>query len=114
MVTNYDQKCQKCLRMIWHDFIEKLLFLGKKYSFISLFYVLKIQPIRPWYSYDKPASPTLFTLKKINSQLNFINSEKATKFYEISTLLLSVCTVDKSKVEISQNFVAFSEYTNFI
>jgi hypothetical protein len=26
---------------------------------------------------------------------------------------LSVCTVDKSKVEISQNFVAFSEYTNF-
>ena len=32
---------------------------------------------------------------------------------EISTLLLSVCTVDKSKVEIEQNFVAFSEYTNF-
>ena len=30
-----------------------------------------------------------------------------------STLLLSVCTVDKSKVEISQNFVAFSEYMNF-
>ena len=24
-----------------------------------------------------------------------------------------MCTVDKSKVEISQNFVAFSEYTNF-
>ena len=45
--------------------------------------------------------------------LQFIYSEKATKFCEISTLLLSVCTVDKSKVEISQNFVAFSEYTNF-
>jgi hypothetical protein len=28
-------------------------------------------------------------------------SEKATKFCEISTLHLSVCTVDKSKVEIS-------------
>ena len=42
-----------------------------------------------------------------------MNSEKATKFCEISTLLLSVCTVDKSKVEISQNFVAFSEYTKF-
>ena len=40
-------------------------------------------------------------------------SEKATKSSEIS-LLLSVCTVDKSKVEISKNFVAFSEYTNFI
>ena len=24
-----------------------------------------------------------------------------------------VCTADKSKVEISQNFVAFSEYMNF-
>ena len=45
--------------------------------------------------------------------LKFIYSEKATKFCEIFTLLLSVCTVDKSKVEISQNFVAFSEYTNF-
>ena len=46
--------------------------------------------------------------------VKFIYSEKATKFFEISTLLLSVCTVNKSKVEISQNFVAFSEYTNFI
>ena len=99
--------------MIWHDFIEKLLFLGKKYSFISLFYVLKIQPIRPWYSYDKHASPTLFTLKKINSQLNFIYSEKATKFYEISTLLLSSAVPVKSKVETSQNSVTFSEYMNF-
>ena len=35
------------------------------------------------------------------------------KFCEISTLLLSVCTVDKSKGKISQNFVAFSEYMNF-
>ena len=26
---------------------------------------------------------------------------------------MDVPTVDKSKVEISQNFVAFSEYTNF-
>ena len=45
--------------------------------------------------------------------LKFIYSEKATKFCEIFTLLLSVCTVDKSKVKISQNFVAFSEYMNF-
>ena len=28
-------------------------------------------------------------------------------------LILTVCTVVKSKVEISQNFVAFSEYMNF-
>ena len=47
------------------------------------------------------------------SILKFIYSEKATKSCEISTLLLSVCTVDKSKVEISKNFEAFSENTNF-
>ena len=47
------------------------------------------------------------------SVIKFIYYEKVTKICEISTLLLSVCTVDKSKVEISQNFVAFSDYTNF-
>ena len=45
--------------------------------------------------------------------LKFIYSEKATKYCEISTLFLYECAVDKSKVEISPNFVAFSEYTNF-
>ena len=44
--------------------------------------------------------------------VKFIYSEKAT-FYEISTLYLTVCIVVKFKVEISQNFVAFSEYMNF-
>ena len=39
-----------------------------------------------------------------HTQLKFIYSEKATKFCEISTL---------SMVEISQTFVAFSEYMNF-
>ena len=43
----------------------------------------------------------------------FIYSEKATKFCEISTLLLSYVVSVRSKVEISQNFVAFSEYMNF-
>ena len=45
--------------------------------------------------------------------VNFIYSEKATKFCEIFPLLLTVCTVVKSKGKISQNFVAFSEYMNF-
>ena len=45
--------------------------------------------------------------------LTFIYSEKATKFCEISTLLLSYVVPVKTKVEISQNFVAFSEYMNF-
>jgi hypothetical protein len=46
-------------------------------------------------------------------QLKFIYSEKAAKFCEISTLLLSYVVPVKSKLEISQNFVAFSEYMNF-
>ena len=35
------------------------------------------------------------------------------KFCEIFTLLLSYVALVKSKVKISQNFVAFSEYMNF-
>ena len=37
--------------------------------------------------------------------LKFIYSEKATKFCEISTLLLAGTRLNKSKVEILQNFV---------
>ena len=45
--------------------------------------------------------------------VKFVYSVKATKFCEISTLqLLSTVHTDKSKVEISQNFVAFSDYMN--
>jgi hypothetical protein len=40
-------------------------------------------------------------------------SEKATKFCEIFPLLLTVCTVVKSKGKISQKILAFSEYMNF-
>ena len=49
----------------------------------------------------------------IGKRIKFAYSEKATKFCEISTLLLSTVYTDKSKVEILQNFVAFSEYMNF-
>ena len=45
--------------------------------------------------------------------IKFIYSEKATKFCEIFTLILTGTTYDKSKVKISQNFVDFSEYMNF-
>ena len=45
--------------------------------------------------------------------LKFIYFEKVTKFCETFTLLLTGTTQDKSKVKISQNFVAFSEYMNF-
>ena len=49
----------------------------------------------------------------LKTTLKFIYSEKVTKFFEISTLLLSYVVPVKSKVEISQNLVAFSEYMNF-
>ena len=52
-------------------------------------------------------------LMKMYNLLKFIYSEKATKFFEISTLLLSYVVPVKSKVEISQDFVAFSEYMYF-
>ena len=45
--------------------------------------------------------------------LKFIYSEKDTKFCEISTVDLSYEVTVKSAVEISQNFVPFSEYMNF-
>ena len=51
--------------------------------------------------------------KNLHKYIKFIYSEKATKFCEISTLLLSYVMPVKSKVENSQNFVAFSEYLNF-
>ena len=55
-----------------------------------------------------------FLSRKISEGLvKFIYSEKATKFCEIYPLLLTVCTVVKSKGKISQNFVAFSKYMNF-
>ena len=52
-------------------------------------------------------------IKHPENQIKFIYSEKAAKFCEISTLLLSCVVLVKSKVEISQTFVAFSEYMNF-
>ena len=45
--------------------------------------------------------------------LKVIYSEKATKFCEISTVDLSYIVTIKSKVEILQTFMAFSEYMNF-
>ena len=54
-------------------------------------------------------SEFLDSWKHVTSSLKFIYSEKATKFCEISTLLLAYVLPVKSKVEILQNFVAFSE-----
>ena len=45
-------------------------------------------------------------------KVKFMYSEKATNFREISTFDLSYVVTVNSTVEISQNFVAFSEYMN--
>ena len=50
--------------------------------------------------------------RKHNFLVEFTYSEKATEFCEIFILLI-VCTVVKSKVKISQKYVAFSKYMNF-
>ena len=101
--------------------IDLFLFLGAYFILKTLLhmhvctyiYVLGITvpllPIDIWsakYRNCKICSTYLIALK-------FIYSEKATKFCKISTLLLSYVVPVKSKVEISQNFVAFLEYMNF-
>ena len=65
----------------------------------------KIPCRRDFYSYEKQVFEIEF--------LKFIYSEKATKFCEIFTLLLSYVMLVKSKLKISQNLAAFSEYMNF-
>ena len=49
----------------------------------------------------------------MDSIVKFIYSEKVTISFEISTIDFSYVVTVKSKVEISQNFVAFSAYINF-
>ena len=53
-------------------------------------------------------------LQQLFFPLKFIYSEKATKLCEIFPLLLTVRTVVKSNVKISQNFEAFLDYMYFI
>ena len=53
-------------------------------------------------------------LATLTQHVNFIYSEKATNYCEISNIDLSYIVTVKSRVEILQNFVAISEYMNFI
>ena len=55
----------------------------------------------------------LFAIGKQIFTIKFIYSKKATKFCEISTLLLFYLVPVKSKMNISQNFVALSKYIKF-
>ena len=51
--------------------------------------------------------------KTLHPLLKFIYFEKATKFCEICTLLLTGTVHRTKKVKILQNFVVFSEYMTF-
>ena len=102
-----------------------------EWDFCSMFTALKEESHFSKYEKIKAAYPLRFlSLTLVNTKsrlqcsnclfiwtwtnpLKFIYSEKATKFCEIFTSLLTGTTLDKSKVKISQNFVAFSEYMNF-
>ena len=81
--------------------IEKCLLL---YLFALLFFFLL---------WDLCLKAKMTKIRIFHFLLKFIYSEKATKFCEIFTLLLTTVHIVKSKVKILQNFVAFSEYMNF-
>ena len=94
--------------------IEKSSGLGFDLQFQSP--DLQVGRLKNWRSaqprrFFETRTPNPLDLQSI--QVKFIYSEKATKFCEIFTLLLTGTTQDKSKVKISENFVAFSEYVNF-
>ena len=50
----------------------------------------------------------------VTKLVKVIYSKKAAKVCKIATLILSYVVPVKSKVEIFQNSVAFSEYMNFV
>ena len=93
---------------------------GRSYLILSYSNILYFSGID--LSTEKPdrtkemGSPSKFGSCRDTSaiEVKFIYSEKATKFYEISTVDLSYVVPVKYKVEISQKFLAFSEYMNCI
>ena len=58
----------------------------------------------------KPSNSNSLAKQTQICTVKFVYSVKATKFCGISTLLLSTLHTDKSKVEISENFLVFSKY----
>ena len=105
---------------IFIPFIENFNFQKLEVFTMSVWSTANIKNTLPFirkktqHSSYKPTSLSTTSQKMLVDKIKFVYSEKATKFCEISTLLLSAVHTDKSKVEISQNFVTFSEYMNFI
>ena len=80
--------------------LKKKVFIGKK-------------PASPHSVHSQPQCVESLSEVALLILVKFIYSEKATKFCKIFTVDLTGATSDKCTVEISQNFVAFSEYMNF-
>ena len=104
----------KCLHLAWE--MSKTGLHQKFNLFTHLYFSLLAASFM---SFTILASHSHVIIRQLKHQkkllkVKFIHSEKATKFCKIFTLLLSYVVPVKSKVKILQNFVAFSEYMNFI
>ena len=89
---------------------------GVRCNLVSNFSLLISLLLTEHFSKKKPAIIYILSYKSKTFQLSLLQliySEKATIFCKISTADLSYVLTVKSTVEISQNFVAFSEYMNF-
>ena len=120
------KNCSKIAKKsLFFSFLGKIFFLNWTLGLGNFFldqttYVQKNRLYQQFFVNQDPTIPQNLKLKRIveiywkaNLQIKCIYSEKATKFCEISNLLLSYVVPVKSKVEISENFVAFAEYMNF-
>ena len=85
----------------WETFMAKTWRLLREALVVS-----SIEQKRAWQAYELCHAPR-------HSLLKFIYFEKATNFCKISTADLSYVITVKSMMEISQNFVTFSEFMNF-
>ena len=95
------KKCQTILEQYLKYQLSKLKFCSKYKQFWTTTAWRNVFKV----GWDPPPPPI--------PKVKFIYSEKTTKFCKTYTLFLSYVVPVKSKLEISQNFVAFSEYMNF-
>ena len=105
-------------RRAWKTLLLGLQFFTKEMDSFSC-YCRKQQPPHCnrhtlIYSSSVKADNLPASILPCRGPLKFIYSEKATNFCKISKVNLSYVVTVKSTVEISQNFVAFLEYMNFV
>ena len=97
-VTEYRRQFGSIVHMY-----QACMHVGKRSALVRSKYII----------FKKERKSVCKLLWEISLLLKFIYSEKATKFFKISTIDLSYAVPVKSTVEILQIFVAFLEYKNF-